>query len=61
MEKFQLEGHAVFFAEDIDEAFKALSLHFSRLANEEDSDLFEPDTDIHLRTLDEVHREVVRE
>jgi len=48
MIKFRLYGEAIFFAEDIDDAFLKLSEHFRALCEGRDSQLFESGTDIHL-------------
>jgi len=54
MRRFALEGRAIFYAEDIDDAFEKLAKHF---ANPPDSDLFMGGTDIHIHPIDPEDKE----
>ena len=50
--KFKLYGSAIFDAENLDDAFRLLSVHFRRLTLGEESNLFDSDTDIHLERIE---------
>ena len=53
--KFKLKSDAIFEADDLDDAFAKLALHFVKLLNQEDEneELFEPDSEIDLRKLED--------
>jgi hypothetical protein len=53
MKKFELSGKAVFFAEDLDDAFGLLAKHFKALSTGEETHLFDAGTDIHLVKVSE--------
>ena len=53
--KFRLTCDAIFEADNLDDAFAKLALHFLKLLNQEDEneELFEPDSVIDLRKIED--------
>lgn len=49
--KFKLWGEAIFEAEDLDDAFRLLAIHFINVSFGKESNLFLPQTDIHLEVI----------
>ena len=54
MKTFLFDAVATFEAEDLEDAFRKLSEHFRALAEDEDSDLFESETSITIKPIDEI-------